>query len=305
MAPEGRTATSHTSSQHDERPVPNAPASGASNSTPPTIEFRQELPFIATREHARFSEFAAACTTDRYIGVCHGRPGVGKTRSAREYAACPNLFGYIPVKPIDPALARAIEGCRGLFFTAPVSNTPKIVNDRLQSNLFRLGHARLTLAGLINNCDASIPVKTACPLLIVDEADRLSIASLEHLRDLYDRYGFGLILMGMPGLEKKLARYPQLYSRIGFVHEFKPLREAEMQLVATRHGATFGIAFNPNSLEGIEALAAVIRITRGNLRLAERLLAQMRRIMDLNKAEAVTLEVVEAERDRLVIGPGD
>lgn len=34
------------------------------------------------------------------------------------------------------------------------------------------------------------------------------------------------------------------------------------------------------------------------------LLAQMRRIMDLNTATEVTLEVVEAARDRLVIGPG-
>lgn len=122
-------------------------ASQASSSTLPTIEFRQELPFVETREHARFSEFAIACTTDRYIGVCHGRPGVGKTRSAREFSACPNLFDYIPGQPISPVLSRAVEGCRGLFFTAPVSNTPKIVNDRLQSNLFRLGHARLTLVG--------------------------------------------------------------------------------------------------------------------------------------------------------------
>lgn len=144
-----------------------------------------------------------------------------------------------------------------------------------------------------------------CPLLIVDEADRLSIASLEHLRDLYDRYGFGLILMGMPGLETELARYPQLYSRIGFVHEFKPLREAEIRLVAARHATALGIAFSPDSLESIEALAAVNRLTRGNLRLVERLLAQMRRIMDLNAASEVTIEVVDVARDRLGISPGD
>ena len=225
------------------------------------------------------------------------------TRTARHYAACPNLSGYVPIKPIGPDIADAIEGCRG--FTAPVSNTPKIINDRLRSDLFRLGHARLALAGMAGDLDTSCRAEAGCPLLIVDEADRLSIASLEHLRDLYDRYGFGLILMGMPGLEKKLARYPQLYSRIGFVHEFKPLREAEMRLVAARHAAAFGITFDPNSLEGIEALAAVIRLTRGNLRLVERLLAQMRRIMDLNTAEGVTLEIVEAARDRLVIGPGN
>lgn len=113
----------------------------------------------------------------------------------------------------------------------------------------------------------------------------------------------GHLINGKPLSEP--ARYPQLYSRIGFVHEFKPLREAEMRLVAARHGAVFGINFDQESLGGIEALAAVIRLTRGNLRLVERLLAQMRRIMDINTATGVTLEVVEAARDRLVIGPGD
>lgn len=78
-----------------------------------------------------------------------------------------------------------------------------------------------------------------------------------------------------------------------------------MRLVAERHAETFGIVFDPDSLEGVEALAAVIRLTRGNLRLVERLLAQMRRIIDLNAAAVVSLEVVEAARDRLVIRPRD
>ena len=48
------------------------------------------------------------------------------------------------------------------------------------------------------------------------------------VNDHYDRSQFGTILIGMPGIEKCLARYSQLHSRIGFVHGYRTLLADEL-----------------------------------------------------------------------------
>lgn len=276
-------------------PGPSA-ASEGSSSAPPTVRFRRELPFRETRAHERFREFGAACTAERYVGSCFGRSGVGRNRSAREVAASPTLITHTLGKPVAAEIARAVEGCQGPFSAAPVHTTRKIINDRPRFSLCRLEHARLALAGLGEGADHFARTESACPLAIMDEADRLTVGPLEHLRDLYGRHGFGPILTGMPGLEGKLARSPQLHWRIGFVHRFRPLREAEMRSVAGRRAGTFGNAFDPGNL------AAVLRITRGTPGFVGRLLAGKRRSGGLDGTQIPSAD--DAARDRLGIGPG-
>ena len=106
-------------------------------------------------------------------------------------------------------------------------------------------------------------------LLVVDEADRLRIASLEQLRAIFDQGGMGLVLIGMPGLEKRLARYAQLYSRVGFVHEFRALAEPEARDLL-RHGwQPPGVTLPDEAMSDDQALAVILRITDGNFQVAE------------------------------------
>ena len=136
-------------------------------------------------------------------------------------------------------------------------------------------------------------------LVLIDEADRLKMASLEAVRAIFDRGGIGLVLIGMPGMEKRLARYPQFYSRIGFVHEFRPLGAAAVRTLLSEGWSPPGLHL---PLLDEEAVAAVIRITGGNFRLLDRLLSQAERIVQINGLSSVTRQAVEAARESLVIG---
>jgi DNA transposition AAA+ family ATPase len=139
-------------------------------------------------------------------------------------------------------------------------------------------------------------------LIIIDEADRLKTASLEQVRDIFDHSDLGMVLIGMPGLEKRLSRYPQFYSRVGFVHAFRSLRAAQVRELLQGKWTPSGIALPEAGVIDEEALASIIRATGGNFRLLHRLLAQIARIVEINALQAVTGEVVEAARESLVIG---
>jgi DNA transposition AAA+ family ATPase len=139
-------------------------------------------------------------------------------------------------------------------------------------------------------------------LIVVDEADRLKMASLEQVRDTFDRGGIGLVLIGMPGLEKRLARYPQFYSRIGFVHEFRPLSEAQVRQLLEQRWTPPGVTLPKDEPLEDEAVTAIVHCTGGNFRLLHRLLTQVERILQINSLSRVTRPVVEAAREGLVIG---
>ena len=84
-----------------------------------------------------------------------------------------------------------------------------------------------------------------------------------------------MILIGMPGFDRQLARYPQLYSRIGFAHQYKPLDVDDLPLVLTNYWDQLGLPLDPDDTNDFETVSAVVRITGGNFRLIERLMTQV------------------------------
>ena len=153
----------------------------------------------------------------------------------------------------------------------------------------------------IARCEWLTPVPDPTALLVIDEADRLKVAGLEQVRDIFDHGSIGLVLIGMPGIEKRLARYPQFYSRIGFVHEFRALDAAAIRQLLEQGWSPRGVHLPPQSWDQ-ELWQPSSAFTGGNFRLLNRLLTQMERILEINALREGYKAVVEAARESLVIG---
>jgi AAA domain-containing protein len=224
------------------------------------------------------------------------RAGVGKSASARQYARWDELEAVLGPPPhrhdgIPPPDSGPWQT---ILYTPAVVNTPRII-ERDVGGLWRavFGLARRAIVGHPD------PERGPRPpdLIVVDEADRLKQAGLEQLRDLYDRRHIGLVLIGMPGLQKRLARYAQLYSRVGFVHQFQPLSGREFQNVVEHEL----VQLNLDSAMDTAVLNSIARVTGGNFRLVQRLFAQIDRVLTINSLATVTTEVVDAARESLVV----
>jgi DNA polymerase III delta prime subunit len=297
--------------------------------------------FIETIEYNRFVEFCEACRQFRYIGLCYGPPGIGKTLSAVRYSRADQIV------PRDRWTSDASDNLPvdTLLYTTAVINTPSGVRNDINMARERvmsvvLNPIRREASVVLEEIRAKdekrrreIMDKPGCSpcdrpavdptyfetykqyqikeravgdpttLILVDEADRLHMNSLEQIRSIFDEGTAGLVLIGMPGLEKRIARFPQFYSRIGFVHEFRPLDAEQVQNLLESRWAPTGVTLPDEQLLP-EVIASLIRMSGGNFRLLTRLLTQIERVLSVNDLHLVSNAVVEAARDSLVIGPG-
>jgi len=260
---------------------------------------------VETLEHRRFAEFCDACRRYGYIGLCYGLPGVGKTLSARHYSGwdkfrrtdrfhletcdgsiLKTVFYTPPVVNTPGIISSEIRQARADLLELAKQPLLRQKIERLDFIRRRdeehqrraiiasdwlggekVGELQPTFRQVADDFAArERQITDPTALIVIDEADRLRMASLEQARAIFDSGQIGLILIGMPGLEKRMARYAQFYSRIGFVHEFRPLGAAEIRQLLERRWRPPGVKL-PNRPMDPDTMASIVRMTGGNFRL--------------------------------------
>lgn len=272
----------------------------------------EETNFISTKEYKKFEEFCNSCKDYKYIGLCHGVPGIGKTLSAQRYSNWQNLKSFYDANllsliqtPQSIVISEKLVMCDTIMETASSTNTPTRIEKKIYGSAYALKFMKDFSASISKDFCNSYGEEerfSEVKLVIVDEVDHLKYTSLEQIRTIYDRFGFGMVLIGMPGIERRFSRYPQLYSRVGFLHEFKSLSKDEMTFIIENHLQHLGTKINMDSFSDYETLNTIVRIAKGNLRVLTRLFQQLERLMKINNVTIINADLVNAAREVLVVG---
>ena len=131
--------------------------------------------FIVTKEHRRFMEFVSAVKKHRYIGICFGPAGVGKTVSAQRCArwdkAGPLMDTWGPRAPSDQIAYTALAKSRTAFYTPTVSEPARQTRDDLGTLMARI-EGCIELAHDPEQLFPKSKGPKLIELLVIDEAER-------------------------------------------------------------------------------------------------------------------------------------
>jgi DNA transposition AAA+ family ATPase len=205
--------------------------------------------FVETATAERIIGVFAYCHDERSLGAVYGGAGVGKTYAARYYQSlyARNVF---------------------IMTASPEVSTVHPMLEELSRALGleeQLGGSR----ALSRACRAFL-ARAKRPLLIIDEAQHLSLSALESIRSIQDEVECGLVLMGNVMVYERLtggtraAHFAQLFSRVAIQAHIKaPTRDDVHQIIETR------------GLKDAPAIDALITISKrgGALRAVSRVLS--------------------------------
>lgn len=208
------------------------------------------------------------------IAVAYGAAGLGKTTACRRYQSSrPNVW----IATMDPA-------CSG------VVTCLQEVSDAL--GLPESGGARSLSRAIAKRIDGTRG------LLIIDEAQHLSVAALDQLRSIYDATGVGIALVGNEGVYARMAggRHAQaldrLFSRIGKRLALRKSSDADIKALIKAWGIGDGKCL-PTLMEIAHGSGALRSLTK-TLRLASMQAAAENRHVDCSDVRAAARELGSA-----------
>lgn len=221
------------------------------------------MEFVPTKTAETVMNIANLCHTSRRMGLIYGSAGVGKTRACLEYCRLNKNAFYIEARPSFTARTLMRKLAKELGCT-PKSNQYELEEEIISK------------------------LKDSGRLIIVDECEHLNHRALETLRTVvFNASHTGLLLVGLETLKYALigtkTKNEYLSSRCLANSRVKALKEDETHKLVERlfKGASNAVK------------KAFYEVTKGNMRLFENTVFEVRRLLQLNPEAELNGKLVE------------
>jgi len=230
--------------------------------------------FIETRSVKMIYEICNQCYDGADLGVIYGNAGFGKTTSLMRYAR--NHPEY------------------AVFVKSYITSTGKILMISIKK---ALGIPRIGWKSSHKHMEDVIDYLCLNHrLLIIDEADLLSVRALEMLRAIFDDSQCGMVLSGLPRLLMNLTVGPQakenlsqLYSRVGIQIQIPNVSFDELKDILR--------TLKIRDKEVIDAIYK--RVEVGGMRKLAKLLTRATRLAEINSIK-ITKKLIEKAEGLLI-----
>lgn len=210
----------------------------------------------AFREAVRVLEDAT--TGAPGLGVVWGQAGRGKTVCAREYAV---RTGAVYLRAMQDQTPTGLLSALAYELNGSEPRTTDRAKRIICQTLDRTPRA-----------------------ILVDEADRLRLPLIEHLRDIHDQTGAPLVLIGEERLFPMLNAQRRLWSRVTQTVEFRPIASEDVQIFLAK-ACGLGCDEPPAS--------ELVRRSGGDFRLVYRDAVELERMARANGLRSVSLELIK------------
>jgi DNA transposition AAA+ family ATPase len=197
--------------------------------------------FTATDTSERILQLLQFAQVAGDLSVIYGGAGVGKTTSIRHYARLNCNVWIVVMRPDTSGVAAALE------------EIGEVMGVRSSGRANRLSR------------DICRRLEDTHGLLIIDEAQHLSVPAIEAIRSIHDATGIGLVLSGNESVYARLtggaraASFAQLFSRIGKRLRLTKTTRQDVDSIAALYGISgekelstlHGISQKPGALRGV------------------------------------------------------
>jgi hypothetical protein len=139
------------------------------------------------------------------------------------------------------------------------------------------------------------PRKNFLELVVINNAHRLSLDCLEATNDFRKKYNIGIVLLAVPGFDRKIRLFDSVGCDVSLYHEYDAPRSDELRQILELRWRKETVNIEDSAITIIE------EVTHSNIQKALNIQTEIERVRSINSISIISPELVQAASKSLLL----